>query len=462
MKHIIASLAFLLCAMSCARAADDAPAAADPKKLFEEVKGKIDAKSIDDLFVDSASGSVSAASIAKIEPNAVTVVENVRGFSMMTNALDANAKGFGLSITPARIQHPFPRISLGQYARGGMGQRLLASVNFSYAQGKEDVSGTSYTRRAFSVATSAFFDPSQDPVVVLAEDKGCRDSAFDALDAAGIDQSTLTVAAIAEGLEMKQLEADAARGSAEKKAAAEARLALLAQQAAAGLKDARRKIELVNGYRTKRLAGEGDPAAKAEVERERQATIRLSPEHEKLALDAFNTCAAKLLKGLEDQWNRSRFSVSWATGAIKPTSGSDSQTLGRTLALSAMYGFEHLGPLKDYLSIALTLRNSRKEPVLTSLGTDSVQFKNHNLVAMRLAGGSSTLRLLGEISNAKDRDITGSQTDMRRAIGIDFRAPVEGLWLHLRYGRQRKADGQGDETGSFLTLSYSPGALLGH
>ena len=174
MKHIIASLAFLLCAMSCARAADDAPAAADPKKLFEEVKGKIDAKSIDDLFVDSASGSVSAASIAKIEPNAVTVVENVRGFSMMTNALDANAKGFGLSITPARIQHPFPRISLGQYARGGMGQRLLASVNFSYAQGKEDVSGTSYTRRAFSVATSAFFDPSQDPVVVLAEDKGCR------------------------------------------------------------------------------------------------------------------------------------------------------------------------------------------------------------------------------------------------------------------------------------------------
>jgi hypothetical protein len=49
---------------------------------------------------------------------------------------------------------------------------------------------------------------------------------------------------------------------------------------------------------------------------------------------------------------------------------------------------------------------------------------------------------------------------MRRALGLDYRV-TDGLWLGLRAGKQRKADGSGEEVGTFMTLGYSPSATLG-
>lgn len=48
---------------------------------------------------------------------------------------------------------------------------------------------------------------------------------------------------------------------------------------------------------------------------------------------------------------------------------------------------------------------------------------------------------------------------MKRALGIDYRI-MDGLRLNLRDGKQRKATGTGNESGSFLVLNYSPSALL--
>jgi hypothetical protein len=37
---------------------------------------------------------------------------------------------------------------------------------------------------------------------------------------------------------------------------------------------------------------------------------------------------------------------------------------------------------------------------------------------------------------------------------------MDGAWLSLRYGKQRKLNGSGDENASFLVLNLSPTALL--
>jgi len=75
-------------------------------ELLKKVKGKIDAKTIEELLVDSAAGTVSAASLAGVDADALGVIENVRDFSLIFNAFDKNSKGFGLAITPARTTMP--------------------------------------------------------------------------------------------------------------------------------------------------------------------------------------------------------------------------------------------------------------------------------------------------------------------------------------------------------------------
>lgn len=391
------------------------PALAEDKpfgKLFESKSGAPLDVPIEKLLVDNAAGSVSAAALAGVESDSMNVVENVRDFSVLVKGFDASAKAFGVAVTPARTHFAWPSYTLGEYERSHL-TRWLASFTLSYAQGSSDIEKAKFTRRAVSLSTSAFWNAAEDPVVVIAQAKECG---IKALAALGPDKPAVT-----------QAEADAAVAAARSGVAA-------AGASAPG------------------AAGVAPPAKPA------------SDEQNKAARKAWEDCVTPLLKKAEEKWNRTRYSVSYGTGNVQRTDGTgDTVRLGHTAAVSLVYGFDGVDALKlkDRAAMALTVRRSSKEPVLTSLATGPVKFKSSTLAGVRLSGGSSVFRGLVELNNARDTDVTTTQRQFRRAVGIDYRL-MDGLWLNLRYGKQRKLDGSGkDETGSFLSLNYSPSALLG-
>jgi hypothetical protein len=374
--------------------------------LFNKETGEPLGVPIEKLLTDNAAGAVSAASLAGVESDSMTVVDNVRDFSLLIKGFDASARAFGIAITPARTPFPFPSYTVAEYgARGAYLTRLVASLTLSYAQGKADIEGSDFTRRAISVATSGFWRVDEDPVVAVAKARECGHAALDAM---GDDRPSLT-----------QEEID--------------RLVEEAQQGGSRGQTARR---------ARRAAEDQEIAAK----------------------QAWDDCVTPILKRLEAKWNRSRYAISFGTGTVKRSDGSgDAVNLGRTLAVTVLYGFDGVDALKlkDRAAMTLTVRRSEREPVLASLVAGSVQYKSSTLVALRLSGGSSVFRGLVEANNAKDTNITTTQHTFRRALGIDFRV-TDGLWLNLRYGKQRKLDGSGqNETGSFLALNYSPSAMLG-
>lgn len=197
---------------------------------------------------------------------------------------------------------------------------------------------------------------------------------------------------------------------------------------------------------------------------ERPILKPVKPEERKKAADAYNDCAAPVLAALDERWNRSRFSLSWATGWINRADGSGEQVrLGHTIGLGLIYGFDHvdMAMLKNRAAITLVLRRGSGEPVLDTLTSGPLDRADSTLAALRFSGGSASFRGLAEVSNARSTSITTNQARMRRALGIDYRV-ADGMWLGLRTGKQRKLDNSGEEVGSFLTLSYSPSATLRH
>jgi hypothetical protein len=383
------------------------------RALYEKVQGKIDAKTIEDLLVDSAAGTVTAAGLAGVDSDSVAVIENVRDFALIFGGFGKDTKGFGLAITPARTTMPFPAITLQNYAKPSAHiDRLLGALTFSYAQGKSDLAGKSYTRNAYAVGSSAFWSPEDDPLVAVANAKECTAAAFDKIS----DKPSIT--------------------------ADEAKLLL----------DLKRKSE------------SGDLNAKAIPSKWDRKDGRIDSDQEKAALNAFNACAAELLVEHGKKWNRSRYSFSYVEGSIKATEGGGgSSNLGRTFAFNLLYGFDGIGALKDRAAVSVTARRSQKEPIVSTLGSTALQTKNTTLLAIRFAGGSSTFRALIEASKVQSAssDIALSERVFKQAIGLDYRI-TKGVWLNLRSGKQRKLSGEGDETGSLLTLNWSPSALLGH
>lgn len=372
--------------------------------LISRTSGADIGQSIEGLLVDYSAASVSAAELAKLGTTPVTVVENVRDFSVaLQGDTPLSKKVFGVAITPARTSFAFPRIALADYAGGQPGDpkrdlrslpdRLLGSLSFGYAQGKSEHGGQEFNRRAISMETSAFFRVADDPVVAVA-DRGC---ASKALDAVGIG---------------------------------------------------------TDGEPVPKPTPPGRPVLKP-----------VKPAEAKKGVDAYNECAGEVLAELDQRWNRSRFSLSYATGWIKRSDGSGEQLrLGHTLGFGVVYGFDHFaedGMLRNRAAATLVLRRASNEPVLDTLVNGPLARENSTLAAMRLAGGSSSMRGLVEFSNAKSTSITTTQSRMRRALGLDYRV-MDGLWLGLRAGKQRKVDGSGEEVGTFMTLGYSPSATLGH
>lgn len=425
--------------------------------LIEKVSGIIDNRDIEGLLTQSSAGSVSAASLAGVDPDTLSVIENVRDFSVLVKAFDSDAKGFGVAIAPARTKMPFPRITLQEYsAPRAYFTRLLGNLTLSYAQGKGKQSGTDYTRRAVSLATSAFWAAEDDPVVAVAQARECSAAALAKLP----DVAPLPQADLARTDELQEIEAAAARGDAKAQAAIDAIIAT----ARKGDRQALGELATLEEATLRRLARGGDAQANRQLRElllSQAQAGRFDDAAAGAALKAFNSCAERVLKKLDARWNRTRYSLSLGTGAIKPSAGDGGSTsLGQTAAASVLYGFDGVRALQDRAALTLTGRFARNEPVLTSLASGNVRQVDTTLLAVRLSGGSSVFRGLVEASNAESTDITTTQRTFKRALGVDYRV-IEGLWLNLRYGKQKRLDGGGDETASFLVLNYSPGASLG-
>lgn len=69
------------------------------------------------------------------------------------------------------------------------------------------------------------------------------------------------------------------------------------------------------------------------------------------------------------------------------------------------------------------------------------------------------MRAIVEGSNSGEKDQSSLTRTFKRALGLEARVAV-GVWLTLKVGKQRRSDGQGDENGSAINLSYSPKATL--
>ncbi len=447
MKPTVAACAVLLTFQPSFVQSAESENASKGGTLIEKIEGFPKDASLASLLVDSSAGSVSAAGLAGVDTEVLSVIENVRDFSLLLNVLDKNSQAVGVAITPARTTSPFPRITLDEYANSKYAffNRLLASVTLSYAQGKAEINSTNFTRTAYAIATSAYFDPDDDPVVAIAKAKKCGRAALAEID----DRVGLPTANDAD---RAVLEAKAQLGDIEA-----AKMLAIMDDEAAKAAAARKALE--------EKAKQGDKEAAKELKDSEIAdakAARVNAEAEKAALDAFNTCATAILEEHGKKWNRSRFSISYAAGSVKPTDGGGSSVkLGKTAALNVLYGFDGVPTLKDSAALTLTARRSIDEPVLDTLGTADVKFKSTTLYAARLAGGSSIFRGIAEVSNSNEssQDVTFLQRTFRRALGIDYRV-AKGVWLNLRYGKQRKVDGDGDEDASLLTLNWSPSALL--
>jgi hypothetical protein len=170
-------------------------------------------------------------------------------------------------------------------------------------------------------------------------------------------------------------------------------------------------------------------------------------------------CTKRALDGL--RWNRSIASMSIARGWIRNADGSSTQhSMGTTLNVGLVYGFNPgVKPLSDGAAVTVAYRFTRGEPLLASLADAEPSFKNTRLAMLRLTGGSSTARFHVEGSTQRGAGLTEGSRAFKRAIGLDMRV-AEDMWLNIRAGRQRSIDGSRNETGSMLSLSYSPRALL--
>jgi len=344
----------------------------------------------------------------------VTSIENVRSFVLALPSLGSSDadQTIGFSITPARTA--ITPMDLQSYA-SSFPMRLLGSLTVSYARGPATIEDVDFERSAYSVDTNAFLDEDDDVVVAYAksfEQGACKD----VLQAAQPDGPP---------------RAPAPRP---------------ATPPGAAMPDAATPGPVSPGDETEGPARPHEaPEAEANAVRERA-----------------KACHDEVVEQVNSRWNRSQVSLSYGEAKIRIKDHSKpEESLGRTLAVSVIYGFGNSADGTRGFAVSANYRRTEKEPVLDTLAAAQTTFKTSSLLVGRLIGGSDSSRIFAEFSNAKSRDITASQRAFKRALGLDIRM-FEGTWLNLRVGEQRTIDGTDTETGSLLAITYSPKALLSH
>jgi hypothetical protein len=351
-----------------------------------------------EFTVDTAPGTVSAMALLGVSGDQLAVIENPRDLTVLLKSLDGgNAMGF--SITPARTS--LLPLNVSTYNKH-LWARAWAGTTFSYAQATPSVNDKNYHQRAVSIETSFFLDADRDDPLVVYWNK---------LKAAGPKLDDKDPCLL---IPTQRPEGPAAPAAPAVPGAASA------------------------------PAGPVVPAL---------APAELAAEFDKRA----GLCRDQVVKSV--RWNASRVWASWATGSYKgTTSGSNSHGLGRTVVLGGTWGIgDATTPVASAITVAV--KHVAGEPVLSTFDADVPTRKSTNLSTLRGALGSTKLRALLEASNYRDGDPSASERVYKRAVGIDFRL-AKGMWLNFRAGKQRRIDNKGDETGSSLSLSYSPSALL--
>jgi hypothetical protein len=391
-------------AAEVATSGKDASATKTLLSIINRSSGK-DAQDWQTYLLDDAAASVSAASIVGIDASVLTIAESTRDIGMLIKAKDSNGKGVGFSVTPARVSNPFPRVDFADYANSPLRWQPVVNLTISFAQGTTSTDGRDYARRGVALSTGGTFHKEDDPIYQRASAFTCADEAI---------------------------------GEAYRKLA------------------------------PPKLDGPliPDPSAG------QPQSVKV-PEVQK----ALKTCLDKLTAQNDQRWFRPVWSLTLATGDGKlDKAGEKATKLGNSLAVAARYGAPIMaktqvrktdlpdGAGKDDKqfdwgwAVAASLRLTRGDPVLSTLGSGAVERRSGSLLALRASAGTDSLRFLLEgsrqSSQAKD---TRDQT-LKQAVGVDFRM-TKGAWLNFRYGKRNSLGSSGDEAASLLTLTISSGVL---
>ena len=175
---------------------------------------------------------------------------------------------------------------------------------------------------------------------------------------------------------------------------------------------------------------------------------------EKKMLEARQACFDKAKNAA--RWNADRVQVSFGGGRIRREDGSQKESLGRSFTLGGLFSAGKQGALQ------VAYRRTSGEVDLATLA-GAVGRKSTRLTALRYTYGSEDgngdTKVLAEVSNAKDSDVTVSQAVYKRALGFDKKI-AKGTWLQFRVGKSRKLDGTSYETTALANLTFAPGAGL--
>ncbi|MBL0728595.1 hypothetical protein [Piscinibacter sp. HJYY11] len=398
--HAAVAVLVLLSLPALAQTAPAAAAKTDPVVLLKQATGQ-DAASLKDFLADQGAASVSAAALAGIGTTPLTVVQDTKDFAVLLSPFGKEGKGGGFVITPARVRNPLPRIDLMTEYVPSVWWRIAAATNISGAQGKGDIGGKEYRRRAFAIATGAYIDKDDDPIY---------------------QRAVATVVRSATG----ELVGDACF------------------------------VAFDNAVNPK-PGDETGTAGASMIPDEAKATATYKACVEKVYADSRNRWFAprwSLALGTGDaQPTAGGESVRIGDVVVLGvTYGRPWRTTAQGAANPAAAGF-----LSGW-AITLVARHTRKEPVLASLSTGPVQYQDTTLLVGRLAAGTESWRLMLEASDNDQKKAAGGERTLKQAVGLDWRV-AKDTWLNVRYGKRDKATGSGDEGAALLSLTLG-GDLL--
>lgn len=352
-----------------------------------------------DYLVQDAAATVAASELVGIAPGAIQVMENTRDFTMYLKGLNGDGSGGGFAITPARVKNPIPSITVEQYKHSAWA-RILAAMTISYAQGSAETDGKKYKRRAFSIASNWYPHAEKDDPVY--ESIRSSESCLASFDPSSVEGGVL------------RPQAASPKG------------------------------------------GNGEPK-----------TATNDPETYARTAGAYiKTCAAKSRAAVAARWYRPVVSLSIGTGDVGlDDDNSSSVGMGNHATVALRYGTalnedDEIKPSDSVSGWAFYLSHkaSRNAPVVSTLGTSTIERTSTNTTAVRLALGQSTWRALIEASNVNEKQAGAGEQALKKAIGLEYQVG-KSVWLHFRYGKKRTISGQGEESAGLLSMTFGPEAL---
>lgn len=375
----------------------------DPVVLLRESTGK-DADSLKSFLADQGSASVSAAALAGLGTTPLTVVQDTKDFAVLLSPFDKEGKGGGFVVTPARVRNPMPRIDLMTEYVPSVWWRIAGAANISGAQGKSEVGGQEFRRRAFALASGAFFDKNDDPIYQ-------RAVATLAQDASGELVGDTCLVGFFKGIDDLPPPTGAGTGGA-------------------SLKEAMAKATATYKACVEKVYAES---------RKRWFAPRWSVAYG--TGDAQPTDGGPFVRTGDVLAIGVTYGRPWRADK-QPTVSSDPAA----------------GTILSGWAVTVVARHTRNEAVLASLVSGPLRRQDSSLLVGRIAAGTESWRLMLEASDNDVKKAGGGEQTMKQALGLDWRVAKDS-WLNVRYGKRVKLTGGGEEGATLLSLTLG-GDLL--